>query len=70
MEQVSPPAEVGAALLGTPSDLCMLYELVLAFELGRWSACEDLIKKMGIPEDELSHAYADAVQWVQGLQLT
>lgn len=70
VEQVSLPAEVEAALLGAPNSLRTVYELVLAFEFGEWPACEELINRMHIPGEAVNQAYAEAVTWVQGLQLS
>ncbi len=70
VEQVSLPSEVEAALLGTPNALRTVYELVVAFEFGEWSACEELINRMHIPGDAVNQAYAEAVTWVQELQLS
>ncbi len=70
VEQVSLPSEVEAALLGTPNALRTVYELVVAFEFGEWSACEELIHRMRIRGDAVNQAYAEAVTWVQGLQLS
>lgn len=70
VRRVSLPSEVEAALLGKPNVLRMLYELVLAFECGEWCTCDDLVNRIGIPGDTLNQAYAGAVMWVQGLQMS
>lgn len=70
LEQVRLPPEVNEALLGRHSVLRRTFELVLAFEAGDWTTCEQLADKLHVSEDAVNQAHMSAVAWRQGLQLT
>lgn len=58
-----PPA-VTAALLGHPTEIGGVLEVVRAYERGDWPALERACAAAGIAEDALMPAYLDAVEWV------
>jgi len=69
VKQVQLPSEVSVALLGGKNRLRTLLDMVLAFEAGEWSRCEQNANELGLREDIVSQAHVNAVQWVQALQI-
>lgn len=57
--------EIKATLLGKPSRLQPLYELVLAQERADWRRCSEIAAHFRIPEEEVAGAYVTSVQWAR-----
>lgn len=67
LETISVDADTKAVLLGGPSRLRPLYELMLARESGNWEGTTQNAKKLGLTESEVAQAYWHAMQWVRQL---
>jgi len=57
--------EIKAALLGSPSRLRPLYDLVLAQEKGDWKKCATLAVQLRLPESDIAKAYLESVRWAR-----
>jgi EAL and modified HD-GYP domain-containing signal transduction protein len=57
--------EIKAVLLGKPSGLQPLYELMLAQEMADWRRCNEIAARLHIPEQEVADAYVRSVQWAR-----
>jgi c-di-GMP-related signal transduction protein len=57
--------ETHAVLLGKPSKLRPVYQLMLAYESGEWGEVSRLSAQLGLPEEVISQAYWNAVQWAR-----
>jgi c-di-GMP-related signal transduction protein len=55
--------ETKAALLGHPSKLGPLYDLMLARETGDWESAADCSRKLGLNESEVAEAFSQAMLW-------
>jgi c-di-GMP-related signal transduction protein len=55
--------EIKATLLGAPSGVRSVYELVLAYERAGWETVAALASHLGLQEPDIAEAYRDAVQW-------
>jgi EAL and modified HD-GYP domain-containing signal transduction protein len=55
--------EIKATLLGAPSGVRGVYELVLAYERAGWETVSALAGHLGLQEPDIAEAYRDAVQW-------
>ncbi len=67
LETISVDSDTKAVLLGGPSRLRPLYELMLARESGDWQGTAQHAKKLGLTESEVAEAYWHAMQWVRQL---
>ncbi len=67
LETISVDSDTKAVLLGGPSRLRPLYELMLARESGDWQGTTRQAKKLGLIESEVAEAYWHAMQWVRQL---
>ncbi|MBP7892624.1 MAG: HDOD domain-containing protein [Firmicutes bacterium] len=63
--ELSLPLDVRKALLGEEGPFTPLYNLVLAYEQGRWDEVSELAKQAEVPEPVLPRAYAAAVSWAR-----
>jgi EAL and modified HD-GYP domain-containing signal transduction protein len=59
--------EIKAALLGQPSKLRPLYQLMLAQESGEWEQSKELAKQMKCTDEEVSEKWWQAMQWAQNV---
>jgi EAL and modified HD-GYP domain-containing signal transduction protein len=57
--------EIKAALLGAPSQLRPLYDLVLAHENADWVKCSEIANRFHIPEQKIAEAYLESVRWAR-----
>jgi c-di-GMP-related signal transduction protein len=57
--------EIKAALLGKPSRLQPLYDLMIAQETGNWRRCGELATAFQVPEQEVAGAYLASVRWAR-----
>jgi c-di-GMP-related signal transduction protein len=67
LETISVDSDTKAVLLGGPSRLRPLYELMLARESGDWQGTARHAKKLGLTESEVAEGYWQAMQWVRQL---
>jgi hypothetical protein len=58
------PDGVKDALLGRPSQMGYVYQLVRAYECGDWSGVADRARTLGIDEGVLPAIYARSVEYV------
>lgn len=65
LENVPVDHEIKAVLLGGDSSLRKLYQLMLAQESGEWQASSDLVRQLGLGDEEVADKYWEAVQWAQ-----
>jgi len=61
--ELGPPADVEAALLRGEGALGALLQLAKAWERADWDRVARLAASLGIPEDALPSAYAEASEW-------
>ncbi len=52
-------------LLGGPSALRPLYQLMLARESGDWEATAEFARQLGWSDSEVAETYWQAMQWVR-----
>ncbi len=57
--------ELRAAVLGAPSALTRVLQLVLAYEQANWEVVQTLAREARLDEDRLLLLYTDAVAWAQ-----
>jgi c-di-GMP-related signal transduction protein len=57
--------EIKAALLGLPSGLWPLYELMVAQENADWPKCSEIAARFHIPEQDIAEAYLQSVRWAR-----
>jgi c-di-GMP-related signal transduction protein len=65
LESIPLDHETKALLLGAPSKLRPLYDLMLARESGDWKTTADSSKKLGLSESEVAAAFWQAMQWTR-----
>lgn len=65
LEQLPVDHETKAVLSSQPSSLRPLYQLVLAQESGEWDQCSQLAQQLCLPEEQVSKAWWQAVDWAQ-----
>ncbi|HUM04037.1 MAG TPA: HDOD domain-containing protein [Terriglobales bacterium] len=65
LEQVPVDHETKAVLSSQPSSLRPLYQLLLAQESGEWDECSALARQLGLPEEQASATWWQAVEWAQ-----
>lgn len=63
LEKVPLDRETKAVLLGLPSPLRPVYQLMLAHESGEWEAATVLATSLKLPPDEIAGHYWQAQQW-------
>jgi c-di-GMP-related signal transduction protein len=67
LRRVPVDREIKAALLGMPSRLRPLYELMLAQETADWERCNRLAGELHLAEADVAHAYVHALQWARDI---
>jgi len=65
LETVPVDHETKAVLLGGPSALRPLYQLMLARESGDWEATAEFARQLGLSDSEVAETYWQAMQWVR-----
>jgi EAL and modified HD-GYP domain-containing signal transduction protein len=63
VEAIPLDRETKAVLLGAPSKLGPLYNLMLARETGDWESAAECSRKLGLSESEVAEAFWQAMQW-------
>ena len=63
LEALPVPADVRAALLGTPNDFRSVMDAVLAYEMADWETCAARAEAAGIPYERLPACYLQATEW-------
>ncbi len=64
-DRVAVSSDIKAALMGESNSLLEGFGLVLAYERGDWSRCDELRKKWRIPSKFLTDAYLASIQWAK-----
>ncbi len=67
LDELPVAPEIKDALLGKPTLLGFVYNLVVAYERADWEKVSELIGKVGLPEGEVPLLYAEAVAWADML---
>ena len=65
VEAISVDHETKAVLLGGASKLRPLYDLMIARESGDWDTIKTCSSQLSLSEQEVSHAYWQAMQWAR-----
>ena len=65
VEAIPLDRETRAVLLGAPSKLSPVYNLMLARETGDWEIAADCSRKLSLSESEVAEAYWQAMQWAR-----
>jgi len=65
LESIPLDHETKALLLGAPSKLRPIYDLMLARESGDWNATAEYSHKLGLSESEVAAAFWQAMQWAR-----
>jgi c-di-GMP-related signal transduction protein len=65
LERVPLDADTKAVLLGQPSLLRPVYQLILAHESGEWEAARDLSQSLHLDPEEVASFYWRAQQWAR-----
>jgi c-di-GMP-related signal transduction protein len=65
LESIPLDQETKSLLLGAPSKLRPLYDLMLARECGDWTITAECSRKLGLSESEVAEAFWQAMQWAR-----
>jgi c-di-GMP-related signal transduction protein len=65
LEAIPLDHETKALLLGAPSKLRPLYDLMLARESGNWQSTAECSRILGLSESEVAEAFWQAMQWAR-----
>jgi EAL and modified HD-GYP domain-containing signal transduction protein len=65
LESIPLDHETKSLLLGAPSKLRPLYDLMLARESGDWNTTAECSRKLGLNESEVAEAFWQAMQWAK-----
>ncbi len=65
IEKIPVPAPVREALLGRTNAARQVLDMVVAYERGEWAVADAGAKTLGIPEQVMPNAYADALRWAR-----
>lgn len=65
LQQIPVEHDTKAALLGQKSKLRPLYQLMMAYESGRWADSTVFAKQLKLPDEEVSTRWWEALQWAQ-----
>jgi EAL and modified HD-GYP domain-containing signal transduction protein len=65
VEAIPLDRETRAVLLGAPSKLSPLYDLMLARETGDWKIAGECSRKLSLSESEVAEAFWQAIQWAR-----
>lgn len=67
LEDLPVSTEIKDALLGRPTTLGLVYELVVNYEKADWEKVKELSGHLNLQEQELSSIYSQAVSWTDQL---
>jgi len=65
LENIPLEHETKAVLMGSPSKLTSVYQLMLAREAGDWEGTAERSRELGLSESEIAESYWQAMQWVR-----
>jgi len=65
LEKIPLDRETKAVLLGQPSILRPVYQLILAHESGEWAASAELSQNLHLDAEEVAGLYWQAQQWAR-----
>ncbi len=65
LDKISLDSETKAVLLGQPSKLRPVYQLILAHESGEWEAAAQVAQSLGLYAKEVAALYWQAQQWAR-----
>jgi c-di-GMP-related signal transduction protein len=65
LENIPLEHETKAVLMGSPSKLTPVYQLMLAREAGDWEGTAERSRELGLSESEIAESYWQAMQWVR-----
>jgi c-di-GMP-related signal transduction protein len=65
LEGISLDHESRAVLLGQPSKLSPIYQLMVAQESANWSSVTELCAQMKLPESQVTECHWQAMQWAR-----
>jgi c-di-GMP-related signal transduction protein len=65
LEKIPLDSETKAVLLGKPSPLRSIYQLLLAHESGEWSAVQSISESLHLDPDIGAASYWQAQQWAR-----
>jgi len=63
LEQISLDKDTKEVLLGKPSNLRPVYQLMLAQESGEWEQASQIASKLHLPDSVAGDLYFEAIQW-------
>ena len=69
LEKIPLDSATKSVLLGQPSSLRPIYQLMLAHESGEWAAAAEISHQLGIQPEEVAGFYWQAQQWARELAL-
>jgi len=69
LEKIPLDSATKSVLLGQPSSLRPIYELMLAHESGEWAAAVEICHRLRIEPEEVAGYYWQAQQWARELEL-
>ncbi len=67
LERIPLEQATKAVLLGQPSPLRPVFQLMLAYESGEWEAAEAICTRLGLNSEEVAGCYWQAQQWARDL---
>ncbi|MGD0964273.1 MAG: HDOD domain-containing protein [Candidatus Acidiferrales bacterium] len=70
VESVPLDRECQAVLLGEPSSLSPVYELMLARESGQWSVASKMMTQLRLSESQVGEDYWQAMEWARNIAAT
>lgn len=69
LEKIPLDSATKSVLLGQPSSLRPIYQLMLAHESGEWAAAAEISRRLRIDPEEVAGSYWQAQQWARELAL-
>jgi c-di-GMP-related signal transduction protein len=69
LERISLDQATKAVLLGEPSSLQPVFQLILAHESGQWAQAAKLSRSLGLNHESVADQYWEAQQWARELSL-
>jgi c-di-GMP-related signal transduction protein len=69
LEKLPLDRETKAVLMGQPSALRPVFQLMLAHESGEWAAAADLSKGLHLESEDVAGYYWQAQQWARELSV-
>src|SRR3954463_7635892 len=70
LDKIHVDYETKAVLLGEPSELTPVYQLILAHESGAWASAAVLSEKLSLNPEDVAECYWEAQQWARELSIT